>query len=171
MHLARRRPLACLLQAPRRRLPARVSSQVSQNGSSPGTAADTAADAASDSTDGTAAGAGAQTSGERRAALDKRLDESLGEFDATLQQEQQRVASERDAQAATTVADNRESGDQSESSGALPTLAMGGRPGDLKSDRSGDQSESSGDGKTPPGKFFGRFRQQRCRVARYTRWQ
>jgi hypothetical protein len=48
----------------------------------------------------------AQTSEERRAVLDKRLDDSLGAFDAKLRSEQQKLAQERDARqtAVTTVA-------------------------------------------------------------------
>ncbi len=54
---------------------------------------------------GTAQASGAdgpgQTSDERRAALDKRLNDSLGSFDAELRTEQQRVAQERDTRRAT----------------------------------------------------------------------
>jgi len=48
----------------------------------------------------------AQTSEERRAVLDKRLDDTLGAFDAKLRSEQQKLAQERDARqtAVTTVA-------------------------------------------------------------------
>ena len=42
-----------------------------------------------------------QTSDERRAAIDKQLNDSLGSFDAELRTEQQRVAQERDARRAT----------------------------------------------------------------------
>src|ERR1700686_1676229 len=50
----------------------------------------------------TAAGANGpgQTSEERQAAIDKRLSDSLGSFDAELRTEQQRVAQERDARRA-----------------------------------------------------------------------
>src|SRR4029077_18496869 len=44
-----------------------------------------------------------QTSDERRAALDKRLDDSLGYFDAELRTEQQRVAQERDTRRAAST--------------------------------------------------------------------
>ena len=61
---------------------------------------------------GGAAGDGAASGGaggvgapdERRAALDKRLDDSLGAFDARLRKEQQKVAEERDARQATVAA-------------------------------------------------------------------
>jgi hypothetical protein len=48
----------------------------------------------------------AQTPDERRAALDRRLNDSLGSFDEQLRKEQQRIARERDARqaAVTTVA-------------------------------------------------------------------
>jgi hypothetical protein len=39
----------------------------------------------------------AQTSEERRAAIDRRLDDALGTFDAQLRKEQERIAKERDA--------------------------------------------------------------------------
>src|SRR5580700_10827278 len=56
---------------------------------------------------GAAAAAGAngpgQTSDERRAAIDKQLNDSLGSFDAELRTEQQRVAQERDARRATAA--------------------------------------------------------------------
>ena len=51
-----------------------------------------------DATDGSAA---AQTPDERRAALDKQLNESLGAFDAKLHKEQLKTAEERDARQAT----------------------------------------------------------------------
>jgi hypothetical protein len=53
----------------------------------------------------TAAGANGpgQTSDERQAAIDKRLSDSLGSFDAELRTEQQRVAQERDARRAATA--------------------------------------------------------------------
>ncbi len=44
-----------------------------------------------------------QTSDERRAAIDKRLNDSLGSFDAELRTEQQRVAQERDTRRAATA--------------------------------------------------------------------
>ena len=57
---------------------------------------------------GTSAGA-AQTSEERRVAIDRKLDDSFGTFDAQLRKEQERVAKERDARQAagvtTTAAD------------------------------------------------------------------
>jgi hypothetical protein len=45
-----------------------------------------------------------QTSEERRAALDRRLNDSLGSFDAELRQQQQQVAQERDARQAAAAA-------------------------------------------------------------------
>ena len=54
----------------------------------------------------------AQTAEERRAALDKRLNDSLGSFDAKLRNEQQKIAQERDARQPTvpTVAASDSSG-------------------------------------------------------------
>src|ERR1700754_2656739 len=45
-----------------------------------------------------------QTAEERRAALDKQLNDSLGYFDAKIRKEQQRIAEERDARQATVAA-------------------------------------------------------------------
>src|SRR5258708_27253394 len=55
--------------------------------------------------DAQAAGANGpgQTSEERQAAIDKRLNDSLGSFDAELRTEQQRVAQERDARRAAAA--------------------------------------------------------------------
>ncbi len=89
-------------------------------------------------------GAGATTPDERVAVLDKRLSDSLGAFDQTLKQEQQRVAQERDARAAQVevikeggedeefgAADSSGSAERDKSSGD----ASGSRPGDLKSEK------------------------------------
>jgi hypothetical protein len=46
----------------------------------------------------------AQTAQERRAELDKQLNDSLGSFDAGLRKEQQKIAVERDARQATVTA-------------------------------------------------------------------
>jgi len=67
-----------------------------------------------------------QTSDERRAALDKRLNDSLGSFDADLRTEQQRVAQERDTRRATAAAGSAaaegQSGDKSaDASGSSAT--------------------------------------------------
>jgi hypothetical protein len=48
--------------------------------------------------------ANATTAEERRVALDKQLNDSLGSFDARLRKEQQRIAQERDARQATVAA-------------------------------------------------------------------
>ena len=45
----------------------------------------------------------ASTADERRGKLDRRLDDSLGEFDKTLGEEQRRSAAERDARAAANA--------------------------------------------------------------------
>jgi hypothetical protein len=65
-----------------------------------------------------------QTSDERRAALDKELNDSLGSFDAELRTEQQRVAQERDARRASagTAATEGESSDKgADSAGSAST--------------------------------------------------
>jgi len=118
---------------------------------------------------GTASGGGhPQTSDERRAALDKRLNDSLGAFDARLRKEQERIARERDARqtAVTTVAAvdggtkpaSDENGEAAENTGDAPQKAASSRRGasgsrsarggDLKSDKSagGANGNASGNG-------------------------
>src|SRR5205807_2360191 len=69
-----------------------------------------------------------QTSDERRAGLDKRLDDSLGSFDAELRTEQQRVAQERDTRRASATA----------------SAAAEGQGADKNADKSADTSGSAG---------------------------
>jgi hypothetical protein len=110
----------------------------------------------------------AQTSDERRAALDKRLSDSLGAFDAQLRKEQQKIALERDARqaAVTTVAaadgsakagPDASAGTADEATTDPPhkpavshrgtTDSRSGRGGDLKSDRTaGGPVGASGNG-------------------------
>lgn len=80
-----------------------------------------------------------QTSQERQAVLDKRLNDSLGAFDAKLRSEQQKLAEERDARQATvatvSAADNNSEGsDSHRKHGQTRSAAYAG---DLKSDKSG----------------------------------
>jgi hypothetical protein len=110
---------------------------------------------------------GAQTSDERRAALDKRLNDSLGAFDAKLRKEQERIARERDARQATvtTVAAMdvgkpapEGNGEGAENTAEAPrkpsashrdaTESRSARGGDLKSDKStgGANGNASGNG-------------------------
>ena len=106
----------------------------------------------------------AQTSDERLAALDRRLNESLGAFDAALRKEQERIAQERDAYRTAETESGGESGSgqdgrDEEGSGSATTegpLTAGtaggsgggdsSRPGDLKSDRQQSGSVSAGGG-------------------------
>ncbi|MFL6601251.1 MAG: hypothetical protein ACJ8R9_07940 [Steroidobacteraceae bacterium] len=109
----------------------------------------------------------AQTSDERRAALDKRLDDSLGSFDAQLRKEQQKIALERDSRQATvttvapdgstTVSSDENVGAGDERTTDRPHEPVGShrgatdsrspRSGDLKSDRTaGGPVSSSGNG-------------------------
>jgi hypothetical protein len=95
-----------------------------------------------------------QTPEERRAALDKRLSDSLSSFDAKLRAEQQRIASERDGRqvAVTTIsapdadsgtgdASRRHAGGRSSHSGDLSRDG-----GDLKSDRAAGNIGVGGNG-------------------------
>lgn len=74
------------------------------------------------------------TADERSGTLSKTLDDSLGEFDKTLEEEQQRTAAERDARAANRTA----TASTQDSEGGI-----GRREGDLRSERPG-QSGSGG---------------------------
>jgi hypothetical protein len=83
---------------------------------------------------GAAAAAGAngpgQTSDERRAAIDKQLNDSLGSFDAELRTEQQRVAQERDARRATATGSATADGQGGDKSGDSPGTASTEAPQD-----------------------------------------
>lgn len=70
----------------------------------------------------------ATTADERREVLDKSLDDSLGEFDKTLEEEQRRTAAERDSRTAST------GGVASEGAGRA-AAEPGSREGDLRSER------------------------------------
>ncbi len=70
----------------------------------------------------------ATTADERREVLDKSLDDSLGEFDKTLEEEQRRTAAERDSRTAST------GGAASEGAGRA-AAEPGSREGDLRSER------------------------------------
>jgi hypothetical protein len=93
----------------------------------------------------------ARTPDERRAAIDRRLDGSLGSFDETLRKEQEAVAQERDTREAaaggtvqTEPSEEPREGEPGAAEGLDPPLADTGerkagegasRPGDLKSDK------------------------------------
>jgi hypothetical protein len=113
----------------------------------------------------------ARTAEERRSAIDKRLNDSLGSFDAKLRKEQQKLAQERDARQATvaTVAASDSSGkpgaeQTAEAAGSATTEApekpAGSHPaptgkrgesraphsGDLKSDKDAGRANEKGNG-------------------------
>lgn len=107
---------------------------------------------ASATSDAAAGGGGrAQTPDERRAALDKQLEGSLGTFDDTLRREQKAVAEEKDANDAAASGSSDSSSESTsgdESGSAKPEGPPAGasepgrsrnetpaRPGDLKSDK------------------------------------
>jgi hypothetical protein len=99
------------------------------------------AESSEGSADGTRDGGTASTADERRAVLDKRLDDSLGEFDKTLGEEQARTARERDARGATVAAGGgaAQSGDEGAGAGG----EGGSREGGLSSERSAGASASA----------------------------
>lgn len=84
-------------------------------------------------------GDGAQTPEERRAAVDRRLDDSLGQFDERIRKEQAGVARERDSRAGGGSGADTDSGDE------VLTAQTGGRPGDLRSDRGGGTPQQGGE--------------------------
>jgi len=120
----------------------------------------------------------AKTSEERRAAIERKLDDSLGAFDAQIRKEQERVAKERDARQATGVTTTASDGTADpqgqgplDNSGSAATEGpnqdargnAGGRrsgserrsnthAGDLKSEKStgaaGNQNDNAGNGAT-----------------------
>jgi hypothetical protein len=104
---------------------------------------------------GTADNGRAQTPDERRGAIDKRLDDSLGTFDKEIRKEQEKNAQERDARNAANAGSAQEESDDTEKDG---DIASGGtastegpdkddrqsRPGDLKSDKDRKKSEGAG---------------------------
>lgn len=102
------------------------------------------AESSEGSADGTRDGGTASTTDERRAVLDKRLDDSLGEFDKTLGEEQARTARERDARGATVAAGGgaAQSGDEGAGTGG----EGGSREGGLSSARSAGASASASGG-------------------------
>ncbi len=83
----------------------------------------------------------ATTADERRDVLDKSLDDSLGEFDKTLNEEQRRTAAERDARTAS-------SGNSGGDGGGRGAAEPGSREGDLRSERgmaAGGSANQAGD--------------------------
>jgi hypothetical protein len=103
-----------------------------------------------------------QTAEERRAALDKQLNDSLGTFDARLHEEQQKTAEERDARQATVATQGAGSSQGADDAGVPATEVPSGsrsgkrnargesktsRAGDLKSDQAaGINGSASGNG-------------------------
>jgi hypothetical protein len=91
----------------------------------------------------------AQTAEERRAVLDRKLNDSLRSFDARLRKEQQRNAQERDAHQATVAVSTdagaspgtHQTADAAEATTARPAHAR-----DLKSDRSDVGAGTSANG-------------------------
>ena len=118
------------------------------------------------STGSASSGTLGQTSDERRAALDKRLNDSLDSFDAQLRKEQQKIAQERDGRqtTVTTVAasagssrpDPDQNAEASSGDAPSPEKPAGShrgaqergtaRAGDLKSDKTGGGASASGNG-------------------------
>jgi hypothetical protein len=140
-------------------------------GASGGTRTSAGGGASGDSPGGAASPSDrAQTPDERRAALDRRLNDSLGSFDERLRKEQQRIAQERDARQATVTTVAAANGspksdptaDQNaEAAGSTPTdlpqkssasqrgttESRSARGGDLKSDKTaGGGGSASGNG-------------------------
>jgi hypothetical protein len=89
----------------------------------------------------------AQTAEERRAALDKQLNDSLGSFDARLRKEQQKIAQERDARQATVAAStaSASAGSGASTSGTDQTVdAAGSSAADTPEKTSGSRGGGTG---------------------------
>jgi hypothetical protein len=119
-----------------------------------------------------------RTTEERRATIDRKLDDSLGTLDREIRKEQEKTAQERDARAAsnagaagtTESTDDEDDGDSKRegdlTSGTADTEGPGAadgekgnsaekqkssRPGDLKSEKEGKSKEGSSGGATSSG--------------------
>jgi hypothetical protein len=111
---------------------------------------------------GSAGGGGPGSTGdERRAAIDRKLDESIGTLDREVRKEQQKTSQERDARAASNAGNgsgdgNSEEGkDGSDVSGGTaktegpndgsgkPGAGRSSRPGDLKSEKQQKKGEGN----------------------------
>jgi hypothetical protein len=105
----------------------------------------------------------AQTPEERRGAIDKRLDDSLGTFDGEIRKEQEKNAQERDARnaaaagAGTTTTDSDDNTADTKKEGDLASGGSAGtegpegkdrqrKPGDLKSDKDRKAEGNNGSG-------------------------
>jgi hypothetical protein len=101
---------------------------------------------------GSAAGSAAGSAGsvltpdERRAVLDRRLDESLGSFDKTLAGEQARNAAERDSRAATGTGSAGDDDTAGSELGDGTLASAGGRQGDLRSENAGRDASTAAQG-------------------------
>jgi hypothetical protein len=113
---------------------------------------------------GTGRGGSAQTAQERRAAVDGKLDASLGTFDEQLKREQQRTAQQRDARASGRAGSSgSEDGNYAGGPGdpdRAGNRSGRDRSGDLRSERrtgeTGDDSaQAPGEGASLPGKGGG----------------
>jgi hypothetical protein len=90
----------------------------------------------------------AQTADERRADLDKQLDDSLGAFDDRLKKEQQKISEERDARQATVAAaatSAEGSGNASDAGGAAQASAEAPARGGKEAKRGGSSTSHAGD--------------------------
>jgi hypothetical protein len=105
---------------------------------------------------GTADSGRATTPEERKGAIDKRLNDSLGTFDSEIRKEQEKNAQERDARNAANAGSAREESTE-EQDGDIASGGSAGtegpdkgdrqsRPGDLKSDKDRKKNEGAGSG-------------------------
>jgi hypothetical protein len=124
----------------------------------PGSAVPQSGSANGGGSSGTADSGRAQTPEERRGAIDKRLDDSLGTFDSEIRKEQEKNAQERDARNAANAGTTQNESTDDDDSEEEGDLASGGsastegpdkgerksRPGDLKSEKDRKKSEGAG---------------------------
>lgn len=92
--------------------------------------------------------ASAETDEERRERTNRRMDESLGDFDTMIRKERERIARERDQRSAEQTASGEAAG-EGEEGGGSETGGAGG--GDMKSSTEDQQQAESGEAPTEGG--------------------
>jgi hypothetical protein len=92
----------------------------------------------------------AQTPEERRASIDRRLNDSLGTFDAELKKERERVAQERDARSrAGSASSDEETSDETTDAEAESKEGEGSAETEGPTSAEGDADAKDADGKRP----------------------
>jgi hypothetical protein len=90
--------------------------------------------------------ASAETDEERRERMNRRMDESLGDFDTMIRKERERIARERDQRSAEQASSGQAAGEGGEGGGADGGTAGG----DMKSSTEDQQQDQSGEAASQP---------------------